>query len=146
MAAVFAVGENVLATDSGLLYDAKVLKAKHPERGEPTYFIHFNKWNSRWDKWVTAPSLRKQTDENREMQRKMKQEADVAKVEAQSKRKLDRVKEPKIKAPKAKKPRILDNDLVRMTRALPLFGSRAPQRARRVLFARAGGRLGSAAD
>ena len=106
MAAVFAVGENVLATDSGLLYDAKVLKAKHPERGEPTYFIHFNKWNSRWDKWVTAPNLRKQTDENREMQRKMKQEADVAKVEAQSKRKLDRVKEPKPKVPKAKKPRI----------------------------------------
>ena len=112
-AVTFAVGENVLATDSGLLYDAKVLKAKHPERGEPTYFIHFNKWNSRWDKWVTAPNLRKQTDENREMQRKMKEEADAAKVEAQSKRKLDRVKEPKPKVPKAKKPRILDNDLVR---------------------------------
>ena len=67
-ACTYEVGENLLATDSGLLYDAKVMRVKEGKgkdgaAAEPSYFIHFNKWNTRWDRWVPASGLRKLNDE-----------------------------------------------------------------------------------
>ena len=119
-ACTYEVGENLLATDSGLLYDAKVMRVKEGKgkdgaAAEPSYFIHFNKWNTRWDRWVPASGLRKLNDENKEVQRRLKSAADEAKIEAKTTKKKERPKAEKPakdpKPVKPKKPRVVDNDL-----------------------------------
>eukprot|EP01041_Mallomonas_annulata_P008071 gene8071-16564_t len=57
----YTAGEMVLALDSGKKYPAKVLKTQICN-GKSQYFIHFNGWNKRWDKWVDALGLKKMTD------------------------------------------------------------------------------------
>mmetsp|Transcript_61460 Transcript_61460/g.84466 ORF Transcript_61460/g.84466 Transcript_61460/m.84466 type:complete len:407 (-) Transcript_61460:466-1686(-) len=49
-------GEGVMALDQSRLYRAKVVKSSH----DAQYFIHFQGWNKKWDKWVHASILMKE--------------------------------------------------------------------------------------
>jgi mortality factor 4-like protein 1 len=78
----FKEGEKILAYHQSLIYEAKVLKAEmRPDpnkriegKKKPYYLIHYQGWNDRWDEWVDDTRLLKFTDENREIQQKIKEE------------------------------------------------------------------------
>ncbi|XP_049774387.1 male-specific lethal 3 homolog [Schistocerca cancellata] len=80
----FAVGEEVLCyepdpTKARVLYDSKVLKVlvKTDKGGRKTveYLIHFQGWNSSWDRYVSEDYVLKHTDENWRLQRKLAEKA-----------------------------------------------------------------------
>ena len=58
----FKAGDEAMAIDSGKLYEVKVLKAQNLN-GVTKYFIHFQGWNKRWDKWVDASGLTEKTED-----------------------------------------------------------------------------------
>jgi mortality factor 4-like protein 1 len=60
----FAVGDIVCAADSGQIYPAKVLKAQSDaEEKVWKYFIHFQKWDSKYDTWIDEHRLCGMKDE-----------------------------------------------------------------------------------
>lgn len=70
----FEKDEIVLAKDNGQLYDAKVLKVLEIKPGAAAaaaagqqYFIHFQGWKSKWDKWVPADELLKVNETNQKL-------------------------------------------------------------------------------
>nr|NP_001071757.1 uncharacterized protein LOC778671 [Ciona intestinalis]BAE06543.1 Ci-male-specific lethal 3-like [Ciona intestinalis] len=80
----FVVGERVLCYEpdkskAKVLYDAKVLDADYIKDGkskkEPEYKIHFQGWNSAWDRWANESYVLKNTEENRKLQRKLARQA-----------------------------------------------------------------------
>merc|ERR1711953_957832 len=83
----FVVNERVLCyepdlTKARVVYDAKILKVedastrKNPK--EFHYQVHFQGWSSTWDRYVTEEFLLKTNDKNRDLQRKLFQEAHAA--------------------------------------------------------------------
>ncbi|GFN79370.1 male-specific lethal 3 [Plakobranchus ocellatus] len=81
----YAVTEMVLCfepdcTKARVLYDAKVVERRvvKDENGKrhPAYVVHFQGWNSSWDREVGEHYLLRNTDENRELMKKL---ADAAK-------------------------------------------------------------------
>ncbi|XP_028319540.1 male-specific lethal 3 homolog [Gouania willdenowi] len=77
-------GERVLCfepdpTKAKVLYDAKVLDVVigTDERGRriPKYLIHFNGWNRSWDRWAAEDHVLRDTEENRQLQRKLARKA-----------------------------------------------------------------------
>ena len=54
----FIAGELVMAMDSGKPYEARIINIMDCN-GTTKYFIHFNGWNKKWDKWVDNASLLK---------------------------------------------------------------------------------------
>jgi len=52
----YSSGDTVFALDGGRTYKAKVLKSQIMD-GATQYFIHYDGWNRRWDKWVKSSEL-----------------------------------------------------------------------------------------
>ncbi|KAJ8672716.1 hypothetical protein QAD02_003976 [Eretmocerus hayati] len=82
----FTDGEKVLCyepdpTKAKVLYDSKVLDVivNKDQRGRKAveYLIHFQGWNSSWDRCVTEEYVLKDTDENRQLQRDLAQKAQL---------------------------------------------------------------------
>jgi mortality factor 4-like protein 1 len=61
--AEFSAGDTVFAIDSGKKYKAKIIKAQICN-GVNQYFIHFDGWNKKWDKWTDSSGLLKFDDTN----------------------------------------------------------------------------------
>lgn len=53
---LFTEGMVVLASDCGKHYGAKILRAQCINNAWK-YFIHFQHWNRKWDKWVDEGNL-----------------------------------------------------------------------------------------
>ncbi|XP_057337680.1 male-specific lethal 3 homolog isoform X1 [Microplitis mediator] len=82
----FCDGEKVLCyepdpTKAKVLYDSKVLDVivNKDQRGRKAveYLIHFQGWNSSWDRCVTEEYVLKDTEENRQLQRDLAQKAQL---------------------------------------------------------------------
>ncbi|XP_058802000.1 male-specific lethal 3 homolog isoform X2 [Phymastichus coffea] len=82
----FSDGEKVLCyepdpTKAKVLYDSKVLNVivNKDQRGRKAveYLIHFQGWNSSWDRCVTEEYVLKDTEENRQLQRDLAQKAQL---------------------------------------------------------------------
>ncbi|CAN0258697.1 unnamed protein product, partial [Phaeothamnion confervicola] len=74
----FKDGEIVFAHDAGLLYEAKVLSVSTPPEQEPNYLVHYNGWNSRWDKWVVERVLLPDGDHARQLEKELKEKHKVS--------------------------------------------------------------------
>ncbi|XP_063244094.1 male-specific lethal 3 homolog [Bacillus rossius redtenbacheri] len=82
----FTEGERVLCyepdpTKAKVLYDSKVLEviAGKDNRGKKNieYLIHFQGWNSSWDRCVSEDYVLKDTDENRQLQKHLADKAQL---------------------------------------------------------------------
>ncbi|XP_076008608.1 MSL complex subunit 3-like isoform X2 [Genypterus blacodes] len=80
----FHTGEKVLCfepdpTKAKVLYDAKVIDVviSTDEHGRriPKYLIHFNGWNSSWDRWAAEDHVLRDSEENRNLQFKLARRA-----------------------------------------------------------------------
>ncbi|XP_025415607.1 male-specific lethal 3 homolog [Sipha flava] len=82
----FDEGEKVLCYEpdpakTKVLYDSKVLKVV-PEKDEQgrkffKFLIHFQGWNSTWDRYVTDEFILKDTEDNRKLQKELAEEAQL---------------------------------------------------------------------
>lgn len=52
------------ASNGDVFYEAKVLSAEQ-EDGEWEYLIHYQGWNKKWDEWLPADRLLKDTEDAR---------------------------------------------------------------------------------
>ncbi|XP_028031065.1 protein male-specific lethal-3 isoform X1 [Bombyx mandarina] len=82
----FTEGERVLCyepdpTKAKVLYDSKVLEVveSKDKRGRRTveYLIHFQGWNSSWDRCVSEDFVLKDTEENRQLQRDLAEKSQL---------------------------------------------------------------------
>ncbi|XP_045538094.1 male-specific lethal 3 homolog isoform X2 [Papilio machaon] len=82
----FSEGERVLCyepdpTKAKVLYDSKVLEVieSKDKRGRRTveYLIHFQGWNSSWDRCVSEDFVLKDTQENRQLQRDLAEKSQL---------------------------------------------------------------------
>ncbi|CAK1545704.1 unnamed protein product [Leptosia nina] len=82
----FSEGERVLCyepdpTKAKVLYDSKVLEVieNKDKRGKRTveYLIHFQGWNSSWDRCVSEDFVLKDTEENRQLQRDLAEKSQL---------------------------------------------------------------------
>ncbi|KAJ2954804.1 hypothetical protein O0L34_g3112 [Tuta absoluta] len=82
----FSEGERVLCyepdpTKAKVLYDSKVLEVIEgkDKRGRRTieYLIHFQGWNSSWDRCVSEDFVLKDTEENRQLQRDLAEKSQL---------------------------------------------------------------------
>lgn len=82
----FTEGERVLCyepdpTKAKVLYDSKVLEVKvtKDQRGRKAveFLIHFQGWNSSWDRCVSEDFVLKDTEENRQLQKDLAQKAQL---------------------------------------------------------------------
>ncbi|GAB6031749.1 Male-specific lethal 3 [Chamberlinius hualienensis] len=95
----FDIGEKVLCyepdpTKAKVLYDSKVLDlciSKDKRRRVPEYLIHFSGWSSSWDRCVTEEFILKDTQENRNLQRKLAEAAVLHIKSKKQKRKLSAI-------------------------------------------------------
>uniref|UniRef100_A0A8D3DZC4 FERM and PDZ domain containing 4 n=1 Tax=Scophthalmus maximus TaxID=52904 RepID=A0A8D3DZC4_SCOMX len=80
----FRKGERVLCFEpdpskAKVLYDAKVIDVLigTDDHGRliPKYLIHFNGWNRSWDRWAAEDHVLRDTEESRELQRKLARKA-----------------------------------------------------------------------
>mmetsp|Transcript_28866 Transcript_28866/g.93931 ORF Transcript_28866/g.93931 Transcript_28866/m.93931 type:complete len:346 (+) Transcript_28866:24-1061(+) len=71
MALEYTNGETVLSFHGEKLYFAKVLRTRKEADGSFTHFLHYTGWNKRWDEWVRAGDLLKDTEENREKKERL---------------------------------------------------------------------------
>lgn len=76
VAAPYHTGEVVLAHTHSQLYKAKVLKVQE-NRGEFSFFLHFNGWSKKWDEWVEAKRVYKMTEENLQKAKDLKKKKPV---------------------------------------------------------------------
>jgi len=67
----FKVNQRLLVQHLDLLYVAKILEIDE-EKG--LYKIHYDKWNSKWDEWVGLDRMYEDTEENRKLAERKKQE------------------------------------------------------------------------
>lgn len=73
---VLEENEVVLAKDSGQLYEAKVMRVDEGKGNAPRkYFIHYQGWKSKWDKWVGSDELLKKNETTLKLQAQLKQAA-----------------------------------------------------------------------
>lgn len=82
----FTEGEKVLCYEpdpakTKVLYDSKVLDivSRKDENGKKVleFLIHFQGWNSTWDRFVTEEYVLKDTEENRKLQRELAEKAQL---------------------------------------------------------------------
>ncbi|CAL1526835.1 unnamed protein product [Lymnaea stagnalis] len=94
----YAIGEIVLcfepdATKARVLYDAKVVEQRQVKdasgKKRPAYVVHFQGWNSSWDRQVGEHYLLRNTDENRELMRKLAETAKKFRKNSQRRRKIN---------------------------------------------------------
>ena len=86
----FSLDERVLCyepdlTKARVVYDAKILKvdlaskkSKNPSPKDFHYLVHFQGWSATWDRYVTEEFLLKVNTENKDLQKKLFQEAEAA--------------------------------------------------------------------
>jgi mortality factor 4-like protein 1 len=72
---IFRVDDRVFCHDDNALYEATIKKVSF-SHGEWRFLVHYLGWNSRWDKWLSAESILKDTPENRKVFEGQKQEAE----------------------------------------------------------------------
>ncbi|ESO88506.1 hypothetical protein LOTGIDRAFT_165646 [Lottia gigantea] len=96
----FIVGELVLCfepdpTKAKVLYDAKVLDLQSLKDKDgkkiPGYHIHFQGWNSSWDRIVSEEFILKSTDENRLLMKKLAETAKKNQSKGNRTRKIDEI-------------------------------------------------------
>uniref|UniRef100_A0A0B7A8I9 Uncharacterized protein n=1 Tax=Arion vulgaris TaxID=1028688 RepID=A0A0B7A8I9_9EUPU len=95
----YDIGEIVLCfepdpTKARVLYDAKVVEQRTIKdvvgKKKPAYVVHFQGWNSSWDRQVGEHYLLRNTDENRELMRKLTDTArKFCKKNSQRRRKIN---------------------------------------------------------
>mmetsp|Transcript_11705 Transcript_11705/g.18142 ORF Transcript_11705/g.18142 Transcript_11705/m.18142 type:complete len:441 (+) Transcript_11705:235-1557(+) len=89
----FVPDQRVFTKDNEFLYEAVVRKTKFDVSKQCwTYLVHFNGWNSRWDKWHTDETLLEDTPEVRlkAQQTQLQQEQQQQQIKAKrEKRKAD---------------------------------------------------------
>ena len=68
----FKIGEKILCYEKAHLYDAKCV-ATRVENKEIQYLVHFNKWKSKYDTWVSESRLLKYNDKNIQLQLDLRQ-------------------------------------------------------------------------
>ena len=98
----FSVNERVLCyepdlTKARVVYDAKILKVESPETHKKNpkefhYLVHFQGWSSTWDRYVTEEFLLKETSVNKQLQKKLFQEAEMSVKSGRSERSKKRRK------------------------------------------------------
>ncbi|XP_033122388.1 male-specific lethal 3 homolog [Anneissia japonica] len=80
----FSVGEKILCYEpdvskARVLYDSKILDVDwtRDEKGKriPEYLVHFNGWNSSWDRWAPEEYVLKHTEENVDLQHRLQEDA-----------------------------------------------------------------------
>jgi len=95
----FAAHEKVLAYEpdpnkAKVIYEAKILEIQtNPDdkgRKQNEYLIHFQGWNSSWDRYVLEDLLLKDTDENRVLQQQLLVEAKELHEKLSKKKKMER--------------------------------------------------------
>ncbi|KAI8091346.1 MRG-domain-containing protein [Gilbertella persicaria] len=73
---VFEENERVLCYHGPLIYEAKILERswmdKDPELTGPYYFVHYKGWKRSWDEWVPETRLLRWSEENLQMQSRLK--------------------------------------------------------------------------
>ncbi|KAF2355650.1 RNA binding activity-knot of a chromodomain [Trinorchestia longiramus] len=93
----FCEGERVLCyepdpTKAKVLYESKVLQIVYNKdtRGKKQieYLIHFQGWNASWDRCVDEDLVLRDTEDNRELQRRLMEEAQIKLKEKKKKRRL----------------------------------------------------------
>uniref|UniRef100_A0A2P2I621 Protein male-specific lethal-3 n=1 Tax=Hirondellea gigas TaxID=1518452 RepID=A0A2P2I621_9CRUS len=94
----FCEGERVLCyepdpTKAKVLYESKVLQLvynKDVSRGKKQleYLIHFQGWNASWDRCVDEDLVLKDTEENRDLQKRLMENAHIKLKEKKKKRRL----------------------------------------------------------
>ncbi|KAH9487880.1 hypothetical protein Btru_068381 [Bulinus truncatus] len=97
----YDIGEIVLcfepdATKARVLYDAKVVEQRQIKdasgKKKPAYVVHFQGWNSSWDRQVGEHYLLRNTDENRELMRKLAETAKkFSRKNSQRRRKINAI-------------------------------------------------------
>lgn len=58
----------------------QILRTRKESDGSFTHFLHYMGWNNRWDEWVRAGDLLKDTEENREKKARLDGEAEQRKA------------------------------------------------------------------
>eukprot|EP00092_Neocalanus_flemingeri_P041006 GFUD01044649.1.p1 GENE.GFUD01044649.1~~GFUD01044649.1.p1 ORF type:complete len:509 (+),score=166.28 GFUD01044649.1:46-1572(+) len=102
----FMGGEKVLCYEpdpnkAKVVYDAKILEvqANYDEKGKKQneYLVHFQGWNSSWDRYVLEDMLLKDCDENRILQQELFEEAQELQRKLNRKKKMERRMSEKIR-------------------------------------------------
>ena len=95
----FAAHEKVLAYEpdpnkAKVIYEAKILEIQtnldDKGRKQNEYLIHFQGWNSSWDRYVLEDLLLKDTEENRLLQQQLLVEAKELHEKLSKKKKMER--------------------------------------------------------
>eukprot|EP00980_Cylindrotheca_fusiformis_P009905 scaffold2194_cov130-Cylindrotheca_fusiformis.AAC.1 len=66
----FSLHQKVLCRDANNkdhFYESKITKLKCLGGKEYEFFVHYNGWNSRWDRWAGVEDLFENTEENRKL-------------------------------------------------------------------------------
>ena len=75
----YGMGDKCFAREGPLIYEAQIRKVLAPNStsidSQWQYFIHYQGWNVKWDKWVTQGSLLPDNDETREIAKRAKEQA-----------------------------------------------------------------------
>ena len=73
---VYEENEVVLAKDGGQVYEAKVMRVTEAKGSAARqYFIHYQGWKSKWDKWVSGDELLKKNETSLKLQAQLRQAA-----------------------------------------------------------------------
>mmetsp|Transcript_20396 Transcript_20396/g.26459 ORF Transcript_20396/g.26459 Transcript_20396/m.26459 type:complete len:303 (+) Transcript_20396:193-1101(+) len=68
----FKVGEGVLVFEPRAVYDAKIIQARQLDGKQlPMYFVTYFGWGSKYNEWVSADSVFKNTAKNQDLKRKV---------------------------------------------------------------------------
>lgn len=95
----FSAHEKVLAYEpdpnkAKVVYEAKILEVQtncdEKGRKQNEYLIHFQGWNSSWDRYVLEDLLLKDTEENRVLQQELLVEAEQLQKKLNKKKKMER--------------------------------------------------------
>mmetsp|Transcript_2256 Transcript_2256/g.4529 ORF Transcript_2256/g.4529 Transcript_2256/m.4529 type:complete len:293 (-) Transcript_2256:180-1058(-) len=65
---MYEEGDRVLVPEGNLFYEAKILELEK-EKGVWKYLVHYQGWNKKWDEWLTAGKLIRDTEEARIIER-----------------------------------------------------------------------------
>ena len=61
----FVIDETVLAYHGSCIYSAKIVRTQPQPTGESLFFVHYLGWNKKWDEWLPASRVLKDTETNR---------------------------------------------------------------------------------
>ena len=82
----FGTYQKILCQHQNQLYEAKILKCDVRD-GKPSYLIHYQGWNKKWDEWVLDERIMEYNDENLKNQEEIKNAGKNSKRKSAQKRK-----------------------------------------------------------